>query len=87
MGKHTYTATDENRKTITIGENGQPTKRPTAKVVAATGGGAIGVALSAIGIYVIELTTGVDIPPLIEGAAGVVVTGALTLIAGWVKRP
>lgn len=78
---------DAGKATTVDPVTGTATATPTPKVVASTTGGAVGAAVAVIGVYVIELTTGVDIPTLVEGAVTVVVTGALAFVGGYFKRP
>lgn len=72
---------------ITRDAAGEPTNRPQPKVIAATIGAGVGVAVSTVTIYVIETAAQLDIPDPVEAAAGVIITAALTYAAGWLKRP
>lgn len=72
---------------VTTDESGTPTSRPQPKVVAATVGAGVGAALTTVGVYVFEATTAVDLPPAVEGAFLVLITAALSFVAGYVKRP
>lgn len=73
--------------TVTTDEYGRPTLTPQPKVLAATGGSAAGTAAGVLLIWLIESFAGIDIPTLQEGAILLLVTTAVTFVAGWVKRP
>ena len=59
---------------------------PQPKVVFATVGSGVGVALATITVWGFEAATAVDVPEGVELAFGVVLTAALTFVAGYFKR-
>jgi hypothetical protein len=68
-------------------ETGEPTAVPNPKVLAATGGAVVGAAAGAVLVYVIETTTGVDIPEGVEGSIVALVAAAISFVGGYVKHP
>jgi hypothetical protein len=64
----------------------QPSKRPQPKVIAATIGAPVGVAVAEIGIWLTETATKIDIPATIETSITVVVSAGLAFVAGYFKR-
>lgn len=61
-------------------------KKPQAKVVAATIGAGVGSAVGEITTWIVEASTGIDIPGNVELAVGVVFTAALAFVGGYWKR-
>lgn len=61
-------------------------KTPEKKVVAATVGGGVGVAIGEIVTWIVEATTQIDIPAGVELAIGVVFTAGLAFVGGYWKR-
>lgn len=55
------------------------------KVAAATGGSALGAALSVLLVWILN-ESGVDVPVEAAAAMSVVVTAALTFLSGYVKK-
>lgn len=55
------------------------------KVTTAAGASAVAVAATTVGVWIVEQTTGVDVPSLVEGAIAVVITYAGTFAAGWLR--
>lgn len=60
--------------------------KPEPKVIAATIGASVGAAVAQIGVWLAEISTGVDIPTEIEGSFTVVVTALLAFVSGYFKR-
>ncbi len=60
----------------------KPTKVPTNKTLAATGGSAVGGAIAIITVYVIEQHWG-KLPQTVVGAITALISAIVTLIAGW----
>lgn len=56
------------------------------KVTYATGGAAVGTALSTVAVWIVEATAAIDVPAAVELAFGVILTAGLTFAAGWFKR-
>lgn len=56
---------------------------PTNKTLAATGGSVVGGSLASIIIYMIEQHSGAPLPEAVSGAATVLVSAAVTFLAGW----
>jgi hypothetical protein len=56
-------------------------------VIAATVGAGVGVALGVITMWILEASLAIDIPEGVELSAGVVLTAALSFLAGYFKRP
>lgn len=63
-----------------------PSKKPQPKVIAATGGSVVGVALTTVLVYVIETAGKFDIPVAVEGAGAILITAAITFASGYVKK-
>lgn len=61
-------------------------KVPNAKVVSATVGAGVGSALATIIVWVVNVSTGVDVPEAVELASGVVLTAGLAFVGGYWKR-
>lgn len=59
---------------------------PKPKVYAATAGAGVGSALGTIIVWVINASTGVEIPDGVELAIGVVLTAGLAFVGGYFKR-
>lgn len=55
------------------------------KVTAATGGAAVGSALSTVAVWIAEATIRIDVPDQVEFALGVILTAGLAFLAGWLK--
>lgn len=71
----------------TVNEHSQPmTVKPQPKVIAATTGAGVGSAIGVILTWVIEASTGIDIPEGVELAIGVVLTTGLAFIGGYWKK-
>ena len=83
----TNTPGQPDHATITTDATGAPTATPQPKVVASTAGAGVGVAISEIGIWVVEQTAHIDIPAGIETAITIVVSAGLGFLAGYIKRP
>ena len=66
--------------------NPKPDNTPQPKVVAATVGGGVGVAVGDILVWIIETATNIDIPGAVELAIGVVISAGLAFVAGFYKR-
>lgn len=64
----------------------EPNKTPQPKVVAATSGAGVGGALAVITNWIIEASTGIDIPESVELATVVVFTAGLAFVSGYWKR-
>ena len=62
------------------------TSTPKNKVVAATGGAAVGAALAIILTWAIQ-KAGVDVPANVADALSVVITAILTFLSGWSMPP
>lgn len=73
--------------TVTTDASGRPTATPQPKVVAATVGAGAGAAITTLGVYIFETTTGQDLPQLVEGAILTLVSLGLAFLAGYIKRP
>jgi hypothetical protein len=73
--------------TTTTDAQGHPTSHVQPKVAAATVGSGVGAALSIVLGWVLEASLRIDIPEAVELAGGIVITAALTLLAGYLKRP
>lgn len=56
------------------------------KVTYATGGAAVGSAISTVAVWIVEASAGLDVPEQVELAIGVILTAGLAFLAGWVKR-
>lgn len=74
-------------KPVTTDENGEPTKTPQPKVVAAAAGAGVGEAINTIAVYVIETAAHIDLPVGVELAGGILIAAGLAFVAGYVKRP
>lgn len=74
-------------KPVTTDPSGEPTGTPQPKVIAATIGAGVGAALSTVGVYAFETLAQHDLPDVVEGAIGVLVTAAVAFAAGYIKRP
>lgn len=62
-------------------------KKPiNPKVTYATGGAAVGSAVSTVAVWIVEATAGLDVPEQVELALGVILTAGLAFLAGWAKR-
>ena len=61
-------------------------KTPQPKVVAATIGAGVGAAIGNIIVWIVEAAAKIDIPDSVELSIGVVITAALTFVAGYVKK-
>lgn len=72
---------------VTTNALGQPTGIPQPKVLAATAGAGVGAAVAELGTWIIESSSGIDIPGNVEGAITVIVVAAVGFIAGYIKRP
>lgn len=55
------------------------------KVTYATGGAAVGSAVSTVAVWVVEATAGIDVPEQVELALGVIIAAGLAFLAGWAK--
>ena len=60
--------------------------RPQPKVVAATVGAGVGAAISTIAVWVIEMSTRIDVPTQVEGASVVIFTAAVAFVSGYYKK-
>lgn len=56
------------------------------KVTYATGGAAVGSAVSTVAVWIVEATARIDVPEQVELAFGVILTAGLAFLAGWAKR-
>lgn len=56
------------------------------KVTASTIAAPVAVAATAVLVYVVESTAGIDIPELVEGSIAVLLAAAGAFVAGYVKR-
>lgn len=72
---------------VTTDAAGEPTPVPQPKVLAATAGAGVGAAISTIAVYLIETTSGVDLPSAVEGAGLVLISAGVAFLAGYIKRP
>jgi len=66
--------------------NAQPTRTPTNKTLAATGGSAVGGAIATIVIYLIEQHSS-KLPEPVAGAITVLIASAVTFLAGYLTPP
>lgn len=73
--------------TVTTNEAGAPTSTPQPKVVAATIGAGVAGAVTTLGVYVFEATSGIDLPPIVEGSLLTLITAGVAFAAGYIKRP
>lgn len=69
-----------------MAENPAPTNTPKTKVLAATGGAAVGSAVAVILIWAIQ-KTGLEVPTNVADALGVITTAVLTFVSGWAMPP
>ena len=63
-----------------------PTSTPKKKVLAATGGAAVGSAAAVVLVWTVQ-KAGLDVPANVADALNVVVTAILTFVAGWFTPP
>lgn len=72
---------------VKIGEAGNTeSAAPQPKVVAATVGAGVGSAIATIVVWVVSVTTGLEVPEAVELAGGVVLTAGLAFIGGYFKK-
>lgn len=64
----------------------EPSKTPQPKVVAATAGAGVGVALGTVVTWIVEASAGIDIPAGVELAIGVILTAGLAFVGGYWKK-
>lgn len=64
-----------------------PTKSPTRKVIAATGGGGVGQAFAQVFVYFLELALNHPMPDDIRLAFSIVITGLFSIAAGYLIPP
>lgn len=74
-------------KPVTLNEDGEYTNAPQPKVIAATSGAGVGAAVATLVVWIVEITTGIDVPALVEGATAVLTAAGLGFAAGWIERP
>lgn len=55
------------------------------KVTYATGGAAVGSAVSTVAVWIVEAAARIDVPEQVELAFGVILTAGLAFLAGWAK--
>lgn len=55
------------------------------KVTYAAGGAALGSAAATVAVWVIEATTGTDVPAEVTAALGIIAAAVLSFAAGWFK--
>ena len=75
-----------NKMEIVMVEVPTPTNTPKNKVLAATGGAAVGSAISVILIWTIQ-KAGLEVPANVADALGVITTAILTFVSGWAVPP
>ena len=63
-----------------------PTNTPKSKVLAATGGAAVGSAVAVVLIWAIQ-KMGIEVPADVTEALGVILTAILTFVSGWSMPP
>lgn len=63
-----------------------PSKVPQPKVIAATTGAGVGVALGTVITWIVEASAGIDIPDGVELAIGVIFTAGLAFVGGYWKK-
>lgn len=56
------------------------------KVVTATVGSGVAIAVTTVGVYVIETAAKIDIPSPVEGAIAIIIGAAGAFLGGYLKR-
>lgn len=68
-----------------VAEQSEPSKTPERKVVGATIGSGVGFAIALIIAWVLGMF-GVDVPPEVENAFGIIIVAGLTFVGGYWTR-